>query len=264
MIDSRSCTTVASARMLTDRLGNAIASQGLYSRTFDLARFGELFRNGGVTPEGRRVVSEAWVRESTDTQPIPKGRYAYQWWGGPLPGSYRASGFQGQKISIAEDHCLTGVRLSHAFGLDSCPGDSPAEDPASYGFGTEFHAGEWNALYSAVAAHLGACEPGQLTFVGPARLSRRSALRRGALRVRLRAQGAAMEVRASAFAADHRDARIAGRTFSLRAGRARWVELPLTAAGRRIVRSDGRMALRLVARSAGAPARAASRRVVLR
>src|SRR3712207_6265553 len=40
------------ARMLTDRVGDAIASQGLYSRVFDLARFGELLRNGGRTPEG--------------------------------------------------------------------------------------------------------------------------------------------------------------------------------------------------------------------
>ncbi len=52
------------ARMLTDRVGDAIASQGLYSRIFDLARFGELYRNGGRTPDGRQVVSTRLGRAS--------------------------------------------------------------------------------------------------------------------------------------------------------------------------------------------------------
>ena len=236
------------ARILTDRLGNAIASQGLYSRVFDLTRFGELIRNGGVTPEGRRVVSKAWVREATATQPIPKGRYGYQWWGGPLPGSYQASGFQGQKISIAEDHCLVGVRLSHSFGFDTRPGDGPAEDPESYGFGTEFHALEWNEMYRAVAARLGPCERAafkpRVALGGLRQLSRRAALRRGALRVRVRGSG---KVRISAMTTGRNRVRVAARTVTLRPGTARWVDLPLTRAGRRLLRADRRLRLRLVA-----------------
>src|SRR3712207_2536947 len=84
--------------------------------------------------------------------------YGYQTWIGPMPGTFQASGFQGQKISVAREHCLVGVRLSHAFGLDSRPSDGPAADPASYGFATEFHAKEWNAMYKAVAGHLGKCK----------------------------------------------------------------------------------------------------------
>ena len=57
---------------------------------------------------------------------VSKGDYASQWWFGPRPGSFEASGFQGQKISVAPGHCLVGVRLSHAFGLDTRPGDGPA------------------------------------------------------------------------------------------------------------------------------------------
>jgi CubicO group peptidase (beta-lactamase class C family) len=78
----------ADARMMTDRVGDAIASQGLYSRVFDLARFGELFRNGGRTPDGRQIVSERWVREATTMTEVSKGKYAYQWWSGE-DGGYR-------------------------------------------------------------------------------------------------------------------------------------------------------------------------------
>ena len=117
------------ARILTDRAGDAIASQGLYSRVFDLARFGELLRNDGRTPEGRQVVPAAWVRDMTTLLEAPKGAYGYQTWIGPMPGTFQASGFQGQKISVAPDHCLVGVRLSHAFGLDTRPGDGPRRTP---------------------------------------------------------------------------------------------------------------------------------------
>ncbi len=106
------------ARMMTDRAGDAYASQGLYSRIFDLARFGELFRNGGRTPDGRQVVSARWVRESTTMTSVSQGKYAYQWWSGEVPGGFKASGFQGQKISVSPSHCLTGVRLSHTLGAN--------------------------------------------------------------------------------------------------------------------------------------------------
>ena len=116
------------ARMLTDRVGDAIASQGLYSRVFDLARFGELLRNDGRTPEGRQVVPAAWVRDMTTLLDAPKGAYGYQTWIGPMPGTFQASGFQGQKISVAPAHCLTGVRLSHSFGARHAPRRRPGRE----------------------------------------------------------------------------------------------------------------------------------------
>ncbi len=84
------------ARMMTDRVGDAIASQGLYSRIFDLARFGELFRNGGRTPDGPpgrpRGVG---ARVDDDDRRTRKGDYGYQWWSGATPGSFEASGLPG-------------------------------------------------------------------------------------------------------------------------------------------------------------------------
>ena len=135
------------ARMLTDRGGDAIASQGLYARIFDLARFGELYRNGGRTPDGRQVVSSGWVGESTTMTSVSAGEYAYQWWAGALPGSFEASGFQGQKISVAPQECLTGVRLSHTLGANMSSGS----------FAVEMGGQEWSAVYAAVAQRLGGC-----------------------------------------------------------------------------------------------------------
>ena len=260
------------ARILTDRAGDAIASQGLYSRVFDLARFGELLRNEGRTPEGRQVVPAAWVRDMTTLLDAPKGAYGYQTWIGPMPGTFQASGFQGQKISVAPGHCLVGVRLSHAFGLDSRPGDGPANDPASYSFGTEFHAKEWNAAYQAVAEHLGPCErpgaggagaSGKVRLGRAARLSRRAALRRGALRVRLGVSGTRRVVRVAALAGR---VRLATRRLALEPGPSRVVSVPLTAAGRRMLRADRRVRVRLVVRAADTAQREllAARRTVVR
>ena len=143
------------ARVMTDRLGDAVASQGLYSRIFDLARFGELFRNGGVAGNGRRIVSQEWVRESTTMNKISDGHYAYQWWVGAEKGDYTASGFEGQKITVSPKGCLTGVRLAHQLGGDFRP--TPDDDPASPGFAVEMGGDEWFAVYRAVSKRLGGC-----------------------------------------------------------------------------------------------------------
>jgi hypothetical protein len=157
---------------------------------------------------------------------------------------------------------MTGVRLTEGCGVDARPGDGPATDPGAYAFGTEFHALEWNAMYSAVAEHLGRCErsgvagakAGGVRLGGPRRMSRRAVLRHGALRVRVRATGSPARVKLVARA---KGRRIAARRLTLRPGRARWVRAPLTRAGRRLLRRHRRLAVRLVAGGS-------SRRVVLR
>ncbi|MTD45817.1 serine hydrolase [Conexibacter sp. W3-3-2] len=266
------------ARILTDRAGDAIASQGLYARVFDLARFGELFRRGGRTPEGRQVVPESWTRTSTRMTDLSRGRYALQWWAGPTPDSYQASGFQGQKISVSPAHCLTGVRLSHAFGLDSRPGDGPPTDPDAYGFGTEFAAEEWNALYRAVAARLGTCPPATAPAGPPGRAatvrlgrtavaSRAAALRRGALALRVGVTGRRMEVRILVSAAGRRGGprrTVAARRLVLRPGPARVVSVPLTAQGRRLLRATRRVPVLVRATGDGDDRPGARRRVVVR
>ncbi len=246
------------ARVMTDRLGDAVASQGLYSRVFDLARFGELFRNGGVTSDGKRVVPQRWTRDSTAMTKNSKGIYAWQWWLGPTDRSYEASGFQGQKISVSPDHCLTGVRLSHTLGGNLRPGGGDPADPASYGFGVEAGGEEWTAAYRAVAAHVGKCSPPARLALGPAaRVARAAALRRGALRVVVRNAEAPQQLtlRAVARLGAKRFVVVARRTLTLRAARSRTVSLPLTAAGRRLLRSRRRVTLVVTAQSGDARVR---------
>lgn len=146
------------AEILTDRVGDAVASQSLYARSHDWLRFGEVLRNGGRAADGTQVVPEAWVEEATTMTATSDGRYGYQLWAGPTPDGYGASGFQGNKITVAPGVCLTGVRMSHQLGADLRSGDDPA-DPNAYGFEVEMGAAEWEAVYRAVADELGACPP---------------------------------------------------------------------------------------------------------
>ncbi|TIP27391.1 MAG: serine hydrolase [Mesorhizobium sp.] len=87
--------------------GDAIAGGGLRLRPRDMAKIGQLVLNGGEW-QGRRIVSETWVKEST--KPRFEGwnpmRYAYQWWAGTSKSADRtfdwtaAVGLGGQRIFI--------------------------------------------------------------------------------------------------------------------------------------------------------------------
>jgi CubicO group peptidase (beta-lactamase class C family) len=91
----------------------------------DFAKLGELYRNGGIW-EGRRIVSEEWVRRSTSVnspvrepsrpivgdQPVDLG-YGYQWW---LPagtrGEFCAMGVLNQLVHVDPGTSTTIVKLS--------------------------------------------------------------------------------------------------------------------------------------------------------
>lgn len=142
----------APADIMTDRTGAAIASEALFARPRDFVRLGELMRNHGRTPEGRRIVSEDWIAAATtgmkpaaDAGDSAEGGYGYQWWSGATPDGFQANGFQGQYITVAPSGCLTGVRLAHTLQL-STAGEFAGQGNA-----------EWHALYRAVLDRLGGC-----------------------------------------------------------------------------------------------------------
>ncbi|HEX9765652.1 MAG TPA: serine hydrolase [Nitriliruptorales bacterium] len=149
------------AAMISDRVGDVVASQGLYARSHDFARFGELLRNGGVTPEGRRVLPAGWVDAMATMTEVSGGQYGYQTWAADLAAddAFTASGFQGQKISVLPSDCLTAVRLSYALGADIRQGDDPLA-PDAYGFTVVTYDEEWQRLLRAVADELGVCASG--------------------------------------------------------------------------------------------------------
>jgi CubicO group peptidase (beta-lactamase class C family) len=98
---------------------------GLYLRPRDMAKIGYLFLNGGRW-QGRQIVSEAWVKESTKNRAgpgqIPEAAhatgYGYQWWlnsfrvGDRVVESFSARGRGGQFILVIPDRQLVVVVTS--------------------------------------------------------------------------------------------------------------------------------------------------------
>jgi CubicO group peptidase (beta-lactamase class C family) len=71
---------MTNTEMTTDRAGNAQMFEGVRSTCRDLARFGRLVLDGG-TWHGRRIVSAAWVAESTGKSSTTlNAGYGYLWW----------------------------------------------------------------------------------------------------------------------------------------------------------------------------------------
>lgn len=148
------------AKMIADRVGGVIASQGLYARAHDFSRFGEVMRNRGLNSDGRRILPDYWVDWMTTITEVSEGRYGYQTWSSTAgEGAYKASGFQGQKITVLPAKCMTAVRMSHSFGLDYRERDDPF-DPNAYGFSTNFSADEWATMVKSVSEQIGGCGAG--------------------------------------------------------------------------------------------------------
>jgi CubicO group peptidase (beta-lactamase class C family) len=103
----------------------------LNGRAIDFAKFGRLFLNNGNW-NGRQIISEGWVKESTSPYPNPNGNsawrantwfstwpesggyYKYQWWGKLKPdGSYdfMATGHSGQWIYVSPQKRAIAVRF---------------------------------------------------------------------------------------------------------------------------------------------------------
>ena len=126
------------ALVTVDRLGNTFASMGLMATPRDMLRFGEIFRNGGRTFDGRQIIPAAWVEAShnydKDNGGGPRG-YMWPHWGGEDSGNYTAAGFGHQRVSVAPSLNMVGVR----FGNDPIDTVAPAE---------------WEAVLTAVGNYL--------------------------------------------------------------------------------------------------------------
>lgn len=86
----------------TDFVGNTFGAGGLMLTIEELHRFGMLYLQNGVW-NGRRIITEEWVRQSTSVQ-VDNGKfgYGYLFWGGPH-GSFRADGKYGQMTILLRD-----------------------------------------------------------------------------------------------------------------------------------------------------------------
>jgi CubicO group peptidase (beta-lactamase class C family) len=94
---------------------------GVNARPVDYARFGLLFLHNGEW-NGRRIISEDWVRESTGAEPATDlayyHGYRYFWWiDVERPGRFYALGKYGQYIYVAPDADAVVVRLGRDWGV---------------------------------------------------------------------------------------------------------------------------------------------------
>ncbi len=84
----------------------------LFMRPRDMARFGQLFLDGGSW-NGEQLIDPEWVAESTRNQlPRSMGReYGYWWWMGRKDG-YQAQGWGGQKIRVWPEQKMVVVETN--------------------------------------------------------------------------------------------------------------------------------------------------------
>ncbi|MFD0853024.1 serine hydrolase domain-containing protein, partial [Actinomadura adrarensis] len=95
-----------------DSNGNSMAYCCYYATVRDFARFGLLYLRGGQA-DGRQVVPEAWVKESTRPSASFNDGYGLHWWLGES-GDFMATGLAGQRIYVSPEHQVVIVKSTLA------------------------------------------------------------------------------------------------------------------------------------------------------
>ncbi|WP_419694603.1 serine hydrolase domain-containing protein [Mesorhizobium muleiense] len=104
---------MSEASVTVDMAGTARTAGGISVTPRDLARIGEMMRQGGIA-NGRRIVPEAWVRDTVSTGGdaeawqrgtmaflFPKGRYRNKWYQtGAASGAFCGIGIHGQWLYV--------------------------------------------------------------------------------------------------------------------------------------------------------------------
>jgi CubicO group peptidase (beta-lactamase class C family) len=113
----------ASWSLDSEKFGFEKMESGVNARAVDYARFGLLFLHKGDW-NGRRIVSEDWVRAATRADrtsgPASYHGYGYFWWlDVERPGRFYALGKYGQYVYVAPDADTVVVRLGSSWGVNN-------------------------------------------------------------------------------------------------------------------------------------------------
>jgi CubicO group peptidase (beta-lactamase class C family) len=112
-------------------VGRAFNGAGFNATLRDYGRFGQMMLGLGVA-DGRRIVSEDWVRQSTQPrrpEDPATGGYGLQWWTMAGSDAFAAIGLQGQYIYVEPVSRTVIVKLSHF-----PPGDNSAREAETMAF----------------------------------------------------------------------------------------------------------------------------------
>lgn len=103
-----------SATATFDPTGTFIASSYVYATAQDMARFGYLYLRDGMW-DGTRLLPEGWVdhaRRVRSVEPDGISYYGAHWWlHGDEYGTFRCSGYEGQRIVVCPALDVVAVRL---------------------------------------------------------------------------------------------------------------------------------------------------------
>lgn len=107
--------------MNQDQSGLDRSGFGLRLRPYDMLKFGNLYLNGGLW-QGKRLLSEAWVKKSFDAYmrirpDAVMNNYGWFWWAGTTGSKpwkvYSASGWKGQRIAVVPELDLVVVLTAY-------------------------------------------------------------------------------------------------------------------------------------------------------
>jgi CubicO group peptidase (beta-lactamase class C family) len=113
-----------SADPRVDAAGTFVGSSFLYATARDWARFGTLYLRDG-TWDGRRILPEGWVdhgRTVRSVDPEDGDLYGAHWWVDPWGtdrGTFRASGYEGQTVTVCPALDAVVVRLGRTVDEDA-------------------------------------------------------------------------------------------------------------------------------------------------
>jgi len=107
---------MSSAVATFDPTGVFVASSYLHANALDFAKFGLLYLRGGEW-DGRQLVSREWAQNAQvplSKDPDSDSFYSWQWWvTGDEYGTYWASGYEGQSISVVPALDALVLRFGH-------------------------------------------------------------------------------------------------------------------------------------------------------
>jgi CubicO group peptidase (beta-lactamase class C family) len=107
---------MTSADPTFDDRGIFVASSYLHATALDFAKFGLLYLRGGEW-DGRQIISRAWAETAQVPLSVEEetgAYYSWQWWvTGDEYGTYWASGYEGQQISVVPALDALILRLGH-------------------------------------------------------------------------------------------------------------------------------------------------------
>ncbi len=108
---------MTSAVATFDPSGVFVASSYVHATALDFARFGLLYLRGGEW-DGRQLVARAWAATAQTPRSVDADSgdlYSWHWWvtGDPY-GTYWASGYEGQSISVVPALDAVVVRFGHS------------------------------------------------------------------------------------------------------------------------------------------------------